>query len=117
MEIPSRHLYVVSPISKVALRLGTNVISNFSVDGRTGMITLGWRDNGNAHGYDLFVVMLPVSASGHDWNVVGVADEHEFSDAIRDAPHTGDDMTRSIRRARSPRRTAGHDADSVRQSQ
>lgn len=84
----------------IPLRLGSNLIEDFASDGRAAMIILGWRDNGNAHGYDLFLTMMPTSPGGADWNVVGVESRDGLLDTVRDAPHVGEDMTRSVRFAK-----------------
>src|SRR5690606_20357606 len=69
--------------------------------GRDGAIVLAWRDNGNAHGYDLFTVLVASSGETRPvWEVVGFDSGSVFSDTVRDAPHVGEDMTRSVRFAR-----------------
>lgn len=88
----------LTELAPIPLRIGVNRVQRFARDGREAQIVLGWRDNGNAHSYDLFLVLMPLRPGGSDWNVVGV--EHEadrFEDVIRDQPHTGEDMVRSIR--------------------
>lgn len=91
----------LTELVSIPLRVGINRIPAFAPDGREAQIVLAWRDNGNAHSYDMFVVMLPTRVGGHDWNVVGVENpEGGFHDVIRDQPHTGEDMVRSIRFAR-----------------
>jgi hypothetical protein len=90
----------LSRIEPIPLASGVNRIERFSADGREAIITLGWRDNGNAWGYDLFQVMMPANRGGSFWNVVGIdrsGSDHVFEDFIRDSPHTGEDMIRSIR--------------------
>ena len=67
------------------------------------MIVLGWRENGNAHGYDIAMVLLQDHNEG--WNVVRrerqpLLAEDRGEDAITDRPHTGDDMVRAFRFAR-----------------
>lgn len=39
---------------------GINAISKFAPDGRTGTIVMAWRDNGNAHGHYVYLVLLPL---------------------------------------------------------
>ena len=96
-EIGSRAM----ALEPMALQSGWNDVPNLAQNGRNGAIVLAWRDNGNAHGYDLFTVLL-ASGSGPRpvWEVVGFDRENEFSDSVRDAPHVGEDMTRSVRFAR-----------------
>jgi hypothetical protein len=87
---------------------GVNTVPNFAGDGRGARIVEGWRDNGNAHGYHLYVVLLPVKPGGTDWNVVGVDDAERFEDTVADAPHTGEDIVRRVVFARGL--LDGHDA-------
>ena len=89
-----------------ALRPGANRIANFTADGREGLIILGWRDNGNAHGFDVFMVLAPTMVGGGDYNVVTFAPETGWDSAadatsIADAPHTGEDFVRSVRFGRA----------------
>lgn len=78
----------------VPLKQGINNIPRFSDDGRDAIIVLGWRDNGNAHGYDVYVVMLPTEKGGADWNIALGPDG---SEVIKDQPHLGEDMVKSVR--------------------
>ena len=90
----------LSELVPIPLRSGVNQIERFAPDGRNALIILSWRENGNAHAYDLFLVLLPSRLGATDWNVVGVdftMPDRQFEDTIRDAPHTGDDMVRSVR--------------------
>jgi hypothetical protein len=75
---------------------GVNNVPNFAGDGRTAQIIEGWRDNGNAHSYNLYVVLLPSRPGRADWNVVGVDGSDHFEDTVADAPHTGEDVVRSV---------------------
>ena len=90
----------VTELRPLALQSGINQVERLGPDGRAGVITLAWRDNGNAWGYDLYTVLLP----GKDgWQVVGVerpGQDAEFSDTIRDSPHTGEDAISAVRFAR-----------------
>jgi len=95
--------HTLSNLSVIHLSAGANHIEHFAADGRPAIITLGWRDNGNAHGYDLFLVLMPASDKS-DWNVVGLqtddafdAEAELFADTVNDAPHMGDDFVRAIR--------------------
>lgn len=85
----------------VRLAPGANTVPGFAGDDRSALITLGWRDNGNAHGFDLYLVMLPSRPGGTDWNVVGVETDKGLEATITDAPHTGEDVVRSVRFARA----------------
>jgi hypothetical protein len=83
------------------LHAGVNQIPHFSGDDREARIVLGWRDNGNAHGYSLFLVLMPTGLHRTDWNVVGFEDGDSFSDQITDEPHTGEDVVKAVRFVRA----------------
>jgi hypothetical protein len=85
---------------EVRLDAGANLVPEFAGDGRTALITLGWRDNGNAHGFDVYEVLLPGRPGARDWNVVGVETKEGLDTTVTDDPHTGIDMVRSVRFAR-----------------
>jgi hypothetical protein len=94
----------VTNIQVIPMHPGVNIIPKFVPDGRDAEILQAWRDNGNAHGYTTFVVMIPQKAKYESaWNIVGVADsgpQWSFKDAVYDTPHTGEDYVRSVRFAR-----------------
>lgn len=93
----------VTNLTPIPLRQGVNRVERFAPDGREAQIVLAWRDNGNAHGFDLFLVMLPGRVGAQDWNVVGVdpgEPGQRFQDVIVDQPHLGENMVRSVRFAR-----------------
>ena len=75
--------------SPLRLRSGLNNISNIAGDGRPGSISLTWRENGNAWGYDIYTVMVAGSVATHD-------DQTSFVDQ----PHTGEDSIVSVRFAK-----------------
>jgi hypothetical protein len=90
----------ITDLLPIRLVAGPNKLPRFAQDGREALITLGWRDNGNAHGYDLYLVMLPTKPGAGDWNVVGIFPagfESRIEDTIRDDPHVGEDVVRSVR--------------------
>ena len=91
---------VLSGLTPISLKAGINSVPQFAADGRDATILLGWRDNGNAHGYDLFVVTLPSRLGGKDAQVVGVDADGGFADSVSDRPHAGEDMVRAVRFAR-----------------
>ena len=82
-----------SRLEPVRLRSGLNPIDNIAGDGKPGSISLDWRENGNAWGYDIFMVR----AGGSIATVDG-------EDRFTDRPHTGEDMITSVRFARAPYR-------------
>lgn len=73
----------------IRLRSGTNQIPNIAGDGRSGSITLDWRENGNAWGYDIFTVRVGGSIAAVDGR-----------DRFTDQPHVGEDMIRAVRFAK-----------------
>jgi hypothetical protein len=91
----------VTALVPLALHSGANPVSRLAPDGRDGLIVLGWRENGNAHGYDLALVLLRDKA-GTPFKVVRVdrPGGAAWSDGITDDPHTGEDMVSSFRFAR-----------------
>jgi hypothetical protein len=67
-------------------------------------VVLGWRENGNAHGYDIALVLLP-DGERDQWSVVRIeaalGDQNGAgADVITDSPHTGEDMVKAFRLAR-----------------
>ena len=100
----------VTDLEPIALKPGVNRLPQLAPDGRDGLIVLGWRDNGNAHGYDLALVLLQ-DKEGASFNVVkveGAPGESQGGDVVTDEPHVGEDVVRSFRFARG--RLDGHRA-------
>jgi hypothetical protein len=92
----------ITKLSVIPIQSGVNQIDDFAGDGRRAMIVEGWRDNGNAHGGDLFLVMLQSPSDHGNWNVVTVQrkpDELE-REVVYDSPHTFEDAVSSVRFAR-----------------
>jgi len=50
---PAKHRF--TELTPIPLKPGPNTIERFAPDGRSAIVTLGWRENGNAHGYDLYL--------------------------------------------------------------
>lgn len=92
----------ITHLRLLPLHPGMNIVHGFLPDGGNGAILQAWRDNGNAHGFTKFVVMVPAKgADGQDWNIVGLEiAAHGLDDSIDDIPHTGEDNVRSVRFAR-----------------
>lgn len=95
---------VITDLVPIPLQSGANTIPALSPDGRDGLVVLGWRDNGNAHSYDLVMVLLQAGKGG-PWTVVRFEAPRgraaaQGSDTLRDDPHTGDDVVRAFRFAR-----------------
>ncbi len=85
----------------VPLHSGVNRIADFAGDGRAALVTMGWRDNGNAHGYSLFGVLLPDTATPRRWTIVGIERAGAPADTIADDPHTGEDVVTAVRFVRA----------------
>ena len=96
---PDHKLDQLAPIS---LHAGANTISRLAPDGRDGLVAYGWRDNGDAHGHHVMLVMLR-DAGGQNWTVVSTerpGSDAAASDTIVDDPHTGEDVVRATRLVR-----------------
>lgn len=79
------------------LQPGINRLPNLIGDGRNALVVRAWRENGNAHGYNLYTVLMPTLDRSSGLNVVGMDQGDRFSDTISDAPHTGQDIVRAVR--------------------
>jgi hypothetical protein len=101
MALASGGKHGLTDLAVMPLQPGMNTIEHFASDDRPAIIAKGWRDNGNAHGYNFFLVLMPSAIGQTDWNVVDiVSDERHPNDFICDYPHTEDDFVRSVRFAR-----------------
>jgi hypothetical protein len=92
----------ITKLSVIPIRDGMNQIDDLAGDGRRGTIIEAWRDNGNAHGYSVFLIALESQPGRGDWNVVAVQrkpNERE-RDVVTDDPHTVEDAVSSVRFAR-----------------
>ena len=69
-EETSSRLTALQPI---ALGFGVTHVLHFAADGRDALIAQSFRDNGNAHGYNIWLVMIKSDAEPR-WNVVGFDD-------------------------------------------
>ena len=87
-------------IQTISVHAGINVISSLAPNGRDGMIVKGWRDNGNAHGFNVYEVLIKSSSSngsGANWEVAPLFDAAGSEHLVQtDTPHTGEDPVRSI---------------------
>jgi hypothetical protein len=90
----------LSNFSPFALADGINHVAHFTKDGREATIFKAWRDNGNAHGYYVYMITLPArgSRSNSAFNVVGSPGfgSRPLSEFVTDDPHTGEDWVSSI---------------------
>jgi len=97
---------VVSDIAVIPIHDGVNVIPRFAADGRAATIVKAWRDNGNAHGYSVYLVTLPVKddyGAGHKTGVVGFDDggAAPFCDTATASPFDGERVLQTLRFARA----------------
>ena len=79
----------VPALTPLRLQPGVNPVPNIAGDDQSGSISLDWRENGNAWGYDIFMVRVGGSIA-----TIG------GKDLITDQPHTGEDAIRAVRFAR-----------------
>jgi hypothetical protein len=92
----------VTDIKPFTLHPGVNTVPGFGVNGETFTIVQAWRGNGNAHGYNVWLVMSP-KAEDQPFGVTGLAfNETDVPrDVIRDDPFDGERRLGSIRFARA----------------
>jgi hypothetical protein len=93
------------PLDLVPIELarGITQIPSFTQDGRPARVLKAWRENGNGHGYFTYVITISGGAGQEgDWNLVPVTVPTPWSvqDTLTDAPHTFEDVARSVRFAR-----------------
>jgi hypothetical protein len=93
MPAPARPAIRLADVELFPLGWGVNRIADFAGDGRDGLVVAGWRDNGNAHGFTVFMVL---AGDGEGVNNV-VTFPPDDATTIADAPHTGEDYVRSVR--------------------
>jgi len=93
---------VITDIKPFELHPGINTVPGFGVNGETFTIVQAWRGNGNAHGYDVWLVLSP-EAEGQKFGVTGQEIQGEVlpRDIIRDEPFDGERWEGSIRFARA----------------
>jgi hypothetical protein len=93
---------VITDIHPFVLHPGINKVPGFGVNGETFTIVQSWRGNGNAHGYNVWLVLSP-EAEGQTFGVTGEEVEGEVlpRDTIRDDPFDGERSMGAIRFARA----------------
>jgi hypothetical protein len=92
----------VTDIRLIALHDGVNEIANFSPDGGKLTIVQAWRGNGNAHGYNTWMVLSP-NAEGRLFGVVGIerTDTRILDEIVRDDPFDGERVMGVVRFAKA----------------
>ena len=87
-------------IAVIPLHAGVNNVPGFTADGRAATIVQGWRENGNAHGYNTFQILV-AERSGAAQRVVDVDGPQHPVDLIRDEPFDGERQIGVVRLARA----------------
>ncbi|MBX9881613.1 MAG: hypothetical protein K2X73_06520 [Sphingomonas sp.] len=90
MTLAAAASLALSNVAPIPLRAGNNPVRNIAGDGMDGSITLDWRENGNAWGYNVITVRVGGS--------IATVDE---VDRFVDRPHADEDAITSIRFARA----------------
>jgi len=82
---------VLSDIKPIPIHPGMNIVAGFAPSGGAAQIVRGWRGNGNAHGYNDYLVLTPKS-EGRPLGVVSLVtgDSDQLQDFIRDDPFDGE---------------------------
>lgn len=95
----------ISDISVIPIHDGVNTIDHFTADGRTATVFRAWRDNGNAHGHDVYLVSVPLQQQEGIENSAGVVafddQTRNLADTITASPFDGERRLASIRFARA----------------
>jgi len=92
----------ITDIRPLALHDGVNEVPNFSPDGGKITIVQAWRGNGNAHGYNTWMV-LSSNAEGRLFGVVGIerTDTRNLDEIVRDDPFDSERAMGVVRFARA----------------
>jgi hypothetical protein len=88
-------------ISAIALRPGINAVPAFTADGRAATVVQAWRENGNAHGYNTFQVMVPRRPGGVPDQLIDIDGPQHPEDLVRDDPFDGERQVGVVRFARA----------------
>ena len=95
----------LSDITLIPIQDGVNKIDRFATDGRAATIVRGWRDNGNAHGHDVYLVLLPLKRDDGPANTDGVVAFEDRSSTLADitgvSPFDGERVLGALRFARA----------------
>ena len=105
----------ITDLHPIALHPGINRVPGFLVGGGTATIVEGWRGNGNAHGYRVWMV-LGGPSEGNPVGIVGLDgnDRRPVFETITDNPFDGERVLGAIRFATA--RIAGKPATLLIQS-
>ena len=94
----------VTDIVEIPIKDGINRFKNLTQDGHDGIV-MGWRDNGNAHGYARYMVLVDMGPKASAPYFLATVDTHDAKrgegtgelDTIRNDPHTGEDMVSTVK--------------------
>lgn len=82
---------------------GITPLKNLPPDGLQGMIVKGFRENGNAHAYNHYMVLLRLPDDPVKW-YLATFDTHNSPpgqngqlDTLKDQPHTGEDTVTTVK--------------------
>ena len=101
-QTPGGTDWKISDLTPIPIHPGINVIPDFMPTGRSATVILAWRDNGDAGGSDLAMIM-DQEAAGGSWEVVSIdplGNDAGEPNVLYDDPHTGEDDVRTFRFAR-----------------
>ncbi|MGY3441309.1 hypothetical protein [Bradyrhizobium sp. USDA 4473] len=95
----------LTDIRTIPIHDGINVVPKFASDGRSATIVRAWRDNGNAHGHYVYLVLLPLPAgccgSENKSGVVALdGNKNGLEDTAVASPFDGERTLGTIRFAR-----------------
>ncbi|AYO82818.1 hypothetical protein [Methylobacterium brachiatum] len=91
----------IRDIIPIPLQDGINHVPNATADGRAATIVRAWRENGNAHSYHVYLVLLP-QPGRTEAGLVAIEDgAGGLTDSLADTPFDGERVQRSIRLARA----------------
>ena len=86
----------ITDLVAISLHPGVNRVPGFLVDGGTATIVEAWRDNGNAHGYYVWMV-LAREPKGGKAPVVEFEGRAREADVISASPFDGERVTADVR--------------------
>jgi hypothetical protein len=92
----------ITDIRPIVLHAGVNEVPDFAPDGGTITIVQAWRGNGNAHGYNTWMV-LSSNAEGQSFGIVGIerSDTRQLEEIVRDNPFDGERIIGVVRFAKA----------------
>ena len=94
----------IRDIAVIPLHAGVNTIERFAPDGRSATIVQAWRDNGNAHGHAVYLVVMAHRGCGYGDTacVVAIDDGHgPLQDTAEASPFDGERVLETVRFARA----------------